>query len=129
MSNRVFVYVTLITVCALGAGLWVYQLDPTMDPRMVSAALCFAVLGVLGATLSYDIRKQTSGSISLVPFLTVILLAPNWISVVGVAGAMTVVQVLRKRQLVKAVFNVSQLTLAVSLCVIVFSALNGVSLL
>src|SRR5688572_13392370 len=105
MNSRVLLYVALITCCALGAGLWVFYLDPTTDQRLVAAALCFALLGVLGESLSYNLRHQTTGSIALVPFLTVILLAPNWISVVGVAGAMTAVQILRRRQQrVKAVF-------------------------
>jgi putative nucleotidyltransferase with HDIG domain len=129
MSRRVLFYVTSVSVAALCASLWVYLLDTAIDSRLLIAAGCFAALGLLCDVLSYETKTKASGSIAFLPFLATVVIAPHWIAVLAAGFVLVAGQSIRKRQPVKAVFNVAQITLSVALCVLVYRALGGLSLL
>jgi len=130
MSRRTKSYVALIVVLGLAAGLLVYRLSPMTSGPLLRAALCFATLSALCELLAYDKpgRRET-GSIAFLPLLAAIVVAPSWLSVVALALANGVVQVVQRRVFLKSVFNVAQTALAVSIAIFIYNLFRGHSLL
>src|SRR5687768_3470640 len=79
------------------------------------AAVMLAGLGVAAEMLNYEQVKGASGSISIIPFAAAALCTPSWASLAAIGIGSAVVQVLCKRHWVKAVFNVAQMVLGLSL--------------
>src|SRR5688500_16762746 len=129
MLMRIKVYVAAICVAALASVAALYGIAPAFSPAQAGAALCFAALGVFAAALTYSVGRGTVGSIAFIPFLTAAVLAPSWISVVAVSLSMAIGEVLRRKQVLKAVFNVGQYSLATGLAILVYLSLGGESLL
>lgn len=129
MQMRIKVYVAAVGIAALLSIAALYGIAPKFDPEQAAAALCFAALGVFAAALTYSVGRGTVGSIAFIPFLTAAVLAPSWISVVAVSLSMAVGEALRRKQVLKAVFNVGQYSLATGLAILVYLSLGGESLL
>ena len=129
MASRINGYVTAVCAAALLSGLFVYQLAPSYNPDFVTAAFCFAALGVFANALSYRLARGATGGIAFIPFLTASILAPSWITLIAVAVSVTVVETFARRPFVKAAFNVAQYTLATSCATLIYLGLGGKSAL
>jgi hypothetical protein len=70
-----------------------------------------------------------SASTAFIPFLACILISPSWITIVAVASADCLAELINKRQLLKLSFNVSQKALATAVGIGVYLLLGGQSLL
>src|SRR5688500_6859582 len=112
MASRINGYVAAVCAAALGSGVLLHQVAPTYRPEFVTAAFCFAALGVFANALSYRLARGASGGIAFIPFLTASILAPSWITLVAVAVSVTIVEAFARRAFVKAAFNVAQYTLS-----------------
>jgi HD-GYP domain len=79
----------------------------------------------------YRLPQGGQGSVAFVPFLAAALIAPSWATIAAIAASVTITEgLLRRRQPIKkALFNVTQAALAMSLAVLVFVWLGGRSLL
>src|SRR5688572_1261676 len=84
-------------------------------------ALAFTLVGLgLGAELlSFDQSKDSAGSAAVIPFAAAVLVAPAAITVAMIIVAEVVAQVLHRRTLIKAVFNLAQHTIGLSVAVLV----------
>src|SRR5687768_119241 len=129
MASRINGYVTAVCIAALLSGVLVYQLAPAYNPGFVTAAFCFAALGVFANALSYRLARGASGGIAFIPFLTASILAPSWITLVAVAISVSIVEGFARRPVVKAAFNVAQYTLATGCATLIYLALGGTSAL
>ena len=114
------------SLCLLGAG-WRVPGDDYAALRNALAA--FAILGFLSEASYLRLRvlsAETQSSVAFIPFIaTVMLFDTGWASVV-VAGAVFAVEFAVKRKaLIKILFNVSQMTVSVALCSLVYQALGG----
>src|SRR6266550_6617246 len=120
MSKRTQAYVAAIIALGILSTRLAYVLDPTVTPALVRAALCFGMLCALCELLAYQKpgRRET-GSIAFLPLLAAVVIAPSWVSVIALAFANAVVQVVQRRVLLKAIFNVAQTVLAVSIAIFV----------
>ena len=128
--NRALPFVAIVCLSAIAAALFVPLPPSDAMGRQVVAALMLVALGVGAEMLSYDhSRKNTSGSISLIPFAAAGLCAPSVASVIAIALGSALVQALSKRHWVKGLFNVAQMVFGLSLSVLVFRAAGGVSFL
>lgn len=130
MLNKVRIYVTTLSVLAFGATAIVYRLEPVASLAFIQAAVVFALLSAACEMLAYKkAARSESGSIAFLPTLAAVIVAPSWVTVVAVAVATTVVQVANKRVVIKALFNIAQVSLWVAICVLVYRELGGHSLL
>jgi HD-GYP domain-containing protein (c-di-GMP phosphodiesterase class II) len=128
--NRALPFVAIVCLSAVAAALLVPLPASKVMAQQATAALMLVALGVGAEMLSYDhSRKNTSGSISLIPFAAAGLCAPTSASVVAIAIGAAAVQGLSKRHWVKGLFNVAQMVFGLSLSVLVFRAAGGVSFL
>lgn len=102
------------------------MLRPDSSAADILAALYMSGMGILAHFMLYKLPRGGHGSVAFVPFLAAALIAPSWISVVAVVGLVIVVEgILRRRHAIKALFNVAQASLALSLGIGAFLLLGG----
>lgn len=121
-------YVGSVSITAVAAVVMLYRFNADVDPKLLTAAICFATLSIFAHALNYQLPRGAAGSIGFIPFLASATLAPGWPTAVCVAAAVVIVEMLLRRSVIKAVFNVAQYTLAVSLAMAVYLSLGGHSL-
>jgi HD-GYP domain-containing protein (c-di-GMP phosphodiesterase class II) len=130
MRRQVRLFVFSLSWVAVIAAAVVYFSRPSLNWQFTKAALCFAGLGALSGLLAYQkVGRSESGSIAFLPLLAAIVVAPVWITVVAAAGAMALVEIVNRRAIIKAVFNVAQAIFAVSLAILAYTGLGGLPLL
>ncbi len=93
--------------------------------RSAQAAACFACLGIFAQFLSYNLDRKRTSTVLLIPFLSMICLAPTWISLVAIAGVATVGAVISKRPVGKSTFNVAKVLLSGALAIAVYRIFGG----
>ena len=124
--NRTNSYVAAVSIGAVIAGTAVYRLEPASSSTELVAALYMSGMGILAHLMLYKLPRGGHGSVAFVPFLAAALIAPKWVSVVAVVALVTVMEgLLRRRHPIKALFNVSQASLALSLALVAFLLLGG----
>jgi len=121
-------YVQLVTVTAVLTTAVVLRWYPG------EAQSTFTTLGTLGALaltadlLAFLLPGGMTGSISFIPYITAVILAPDIYAVFAVVACGAIAQLSRDRSLQKFVFNCSQLAITYGCTVVVYRALGGVSL-
>lgn len=128
MPRRVIVFVALILLLSLGAGLFAGINAPAAAQTWVAAAVCMALLGLAAQLIAHKIVGSALGSMALIPYLAAAVLAPGWPAIVSVAVAEVIVQGSRPAELIKRVFNVAQAVLGLALGIAAYNALGGQSL-
>jgi putative nucleotidyltransferase with HDIG domain len=125
--RRLYVLIALVTLAA-GALLLVpnWQL-PLDDPRFRNGVVAFAILGILCDTSFLRISfANINSSVAFIPFLaSVPLFGHPWPMLIGGVTAAAVDTAVRKKPLVKVVFNTAQYMLAVGLGQAVYVGLGG----
>jgi HD-GYP domain-containing protein (c-di-GMP phosphodiesterase class II) len=121
----------VVLVCALS----VLSLVPITsgadwsNGSQLQAVAVFALAAIAAELINYEQLRGAAGSIALIPFVAASLIAPSALGAASVAVSATVVQVIYRRHWLKAVFNVSQLTLGISIGIAVYRLLGGVPFL
>jgi putative nucleotidyltransferase with HDIG domain len=126
---RIKTYVQVVTLLALITGIVMFR---TLPPGPHST---FAILGTLGALaltadlLGFLLPGGVTGSISFIPYITAVTLAPDSGSLGAIVVTGAIAQLSRERSAQKLVFNASQLALTYGAAILSYRALGGVSLL
>jgi putative nucleotidyltransferase with HDIG domain len=124
--SRSQLFVIAVCIAALAATILVLRIDVGLDDESLSAAGYFALIGVLAQASAYKLPNGGLGNISFVPFLSAVAIAPTAVVVLAVGLAVALVEIMQRREALKAVFNVSQYSLAVAAAVLSFHAMSGV---
>lgn len=126
MLDRTDLYVAAVTIVAILAGVGLSLVGAPPTSAEVAAALYMSVMGILAHVMLYRLPRGGHGSVAFIPFLAAALITPKWVSVLAVAALVTVMEgLLRRRQPIKALFNVAQGSLALSLAIMMFLLLGG----
>jgi hypothetical protein len=127
---RVKAYVAAIVLLAILAFSYIYGQSSAVSLGDIRAGASFGILGAIALLLAYNkVGRKQSGSIAFLPFITSVIVAPVWTTVVASAAAVLIVEAMSRRMPIKAIFNIGQNVLAVSLSIIVYNELGGQSLL
>jgi hypothetical protein len=130
MVDRIKWYVAGLVALAGATAFWVYWLEPTPTWPAIRAATLFAALSGISGLLAYKkAARSESGSIAFLPMLASVMVAPNWVTVLGVAIATVIVEVVSRRVALKATFNVAQAALWVAAAILAYRYLGGMPLL
>lgn len=103
----------------------VARIEIGIDDESLSAAGYFALIGVLAQALTYRLPKAGHGNISFVPFLSAVVVAPTASVVIAVGLAVALAEIMQRREGLKALFNISQYSLAVAAAIIAFHLVGG----
>lgn len=126
MLNRTDIYVAVVSLAAILAGVGLSAMGTPPTDAEIAAALYMSAMGILAHFMLYKLPRGGHGSVAFIPFLAAALIAPKWVSVLAVAALVTVMEgLLRRRQPIKALFNVAQGSLSLSLAIMLFLALGG----
>jgi len=102
---------------------------PHVGMSAVVPVLTLGAISLVSHLMGYTIAPgESTGTVSFVPFLASAVLVAAWPSAVSVALVTLAVQIIRGRDVGKAVFNVSQHTVSVCLAILAFHLLGGWSL-
>jgi HD-GYP domain-containing protein (c-di-GMP phosphodiesterase class II) len=127
MRNRYHGYLAFQVVAALGAAFLLFYSDPSVTTALVNAAVLLSALALIAEAMTIVLSRSLGGSIAFIPYLAAVIVAPSWIALVGVSAVRLLVD--RKREPIKALFNVSAHGLTFASTVLVYKVLGGVSLL
>lgn len=125
MRNRVRPIVAVVVVAALCAVAILVGQNSALNWSEFRAAAALALLGIAADTLIYGLPQGAKASVAFIPFTAVAIVAPSWNGVATVALAVACVQVILRRPLIKATFNVAQSALSVACGALVYKALGG----
>lgn len=125
MNRRVTLFVSAVVGVATAASIVLYLREPRVEEGFYRAAIIFFTLGTFAQLLGYQLARGAKGSVGFIPYLALLALAPNWVSVAAVAASVVVVSLVARRSLIKLVFNTAQHTLAVVVAIGAFVLAGG----
>lgn len=130
-SVRRYIVATVVaTVVATALVAWLIPpAGPDFTQKYLRAVACLSAVALLTQLLGFSLTRAAKSSISFVPFLASAAIAPSWMTTAGVLLMTLPVQVTRSRGTAKAIFNTAQQCLSVSVAMLVYHAVGGISLL
>jgi len=120
--------VAVISAGAVSASAAMYYFGPDPSPAQWQAVAFFTLFGLIASVLGYKTSKSTSGSIGFLPFLSVAAISPNYAALVSVALSISGAELVAKRPIIKAAFNVAQFVFAEAIAIGAYIALQGTPL-
>lgn len=127
-APRVKRVVETVAVGAVIVSLATLVFSPAPSPAEWRAAAFFAGFGLLATALGYKTSTATGGSIGFLPFLSIVVVSPNFAAIVAVTLSVTAAEILARRTPLKATFNVAQFVFAEAIAIFLYRALGGDSL-
>ena len=121
-------FVNLVCVLAIFAALVLWQRVPPASDWSLATIATLAALAITAELLGFLLPRGASGSISFIPYMTAVLLVPNFAALGAIVGSRAVVEVIRARGQLKIAFNTAQLLLTYSVAIGAYVTLGGVSL-
>lgn len=121
-------FVRLISFLAIAAAVLLWRLFPPASDWSLGTVATLAALALTAELLGFLLPRGASGSISFIPYMTTVLLVPNFAALLAIPCARLIAEIGKKKDPKKALFNVAQLTLAYSLSICVYNWLGGKSL-
>lgn len=120
--------VAIISAGAVSATVAMYFFGPEPSLAQWQAAAFFTLFGLVASALGYKTSKITSGSIGFLPFLSLAVISPNYAALASVGLSIAGAELLAKRPILKATFNVTQFILAEAVSIGAYLALEGTPL-
>jgi len=112
MKTSVIAYVYAIVAAAAASLVGLYLYSPDVSIGFLQGPSVLAAIAVFGTLTSYRIQSNTAGAVSFIPYLTAVVLYPNW-ATAGVVGTAALLGELVKPKLgIKRAFNVAQIVFA-----------------
>lgn len=125
MRLRLPLVVGSVLVAALTSVSVAYELAPEQPLLLLKLALGLGGFAVIAELLAYRMPQGGQGSIALIPFLAIALIAPSWQGALVVGAAEGVVQLIGRRSPLKVLFNTAQAVLAIASASIVYVLAGG----
>lgn len=126
MSRTVRLYVALLSGLALTGFATTYVVADQPNRSDWKAGITFGCLVALSYLLAFKKSgRSESGSIAFLPLLAAVFVAPVWSTLITTTCAMALVEVVNRRQPIKAIFNVAQASLAVGLSIVLYHGMGG----
>jgi putative nucleotidyltransferase with HDIG domain len=121
-------FVKLICLCALLAGALAWHTLPAGDTWNAPTLATLAALALTAEFLGYLLPRAAWSSISFIPYVSIILLIPDFSALVAIVATASIAELSKRREGLKTLFNISQLALAYAVALLGYKALGGQSL-
>lgn len=117
---------------ALLAGVLIsvlFRIEPSLPSDRMTAVALLSTLAVLAEVLAFLLPRATRGSLAFVAYLAMVVLVPNWVSVLAVLLVKGATESRARIPAYKAIFNVAQHAVGMSAAILAYRAFGGVSFL
>ena len=118
-------FVKFVCLLAIIAAIAVWRLYPPTADWSIGTVATLAALALTAELMGFLLPRGASGSISFIPYMTTVLVVPNFAALAAIPSARLLGEIARKKEPRKAIFNIAQLTLAYSLAIIIYNELGG----
>ena len=122
-------YVATVCAIAICGGFFLYRSTPSIPADGVGTLATLACLALTAELLAFVLPRGARGSIAFIPYIATVLLVPNFAALVTIALSKAISEFAGKRERVRQVFNVAQLSVTICATIFVYRALGGQSLL
>jgi len=128
MNIRAKWYVATVLLGALLCSVVMYMSDTALPNKDISAVVLLCILALVAEALVLLMPNSMAGSIAFIPYLSLALIVPNWLALVGVVLVRTVTEIISRRVAPTALFNIGQQAITFSVAVLVFRLIGGSSM-
>ena len=129
MISRIKIYVGTVALAALLCGVTLFALYHDRPERWLTAVVCMVGWGLIAQLLGHSIGGDSTGSIASMPYLAGAFLVPGWEMPAAIMVSETIVGLLRRRGVLKTVFNIAQTVLCFEAGILVYRLGGGLPLL
>lgn len=129
MTPRVHGYVATVCAAAISCGFWAFYTLPTSTPDELRAVGTLAIFAAIAEFLTFGLPRRSMGSLAFIPYMAAVMVAPSWPTIAAVTAVKLLSELASNRAWQKRLFNVSQLTLSISVAVLIYRLLGGVGML
>ena len=129
MISRIKLYVGAVSLAALASGATLFVLFHDRPNRWLIAVACMVGWGLIAQLLGHSIGGDSTGSIASMPYLAGSFLVPGWELLAAIFLSESIVGLLRRRGVIKTVFNVAQTVLCFGLGILAYRSAGGTPLL
>ena len=98
---------------------------PTIPQGAGTALTLLTLLAIVGEAWSFLLPQSAASSIAFIPYMAMALVVPHWTTVATIATLRALDDIRRRRELVKAAFNVAQFSVVFSLTILCYRQLGG----
>src|SRR6476661_11251309 len=105
-------FVSLICLLAIFAAVLLWWQAPPASDWSIGTITTLAALAITAELMGFLLPRGAAGSISFIPYMTSVLLVPNFAALAAIPAVRLIAEIAKKREPRKAIFNVAQLTLA-----------------
>ncbi|MEX2178764.1 MAG: HD-GYP domain-containing protein [Gemmatimonadaceae bacterium] len=105
-----------------------YLSESAIPSGAIKAVILLSALALVAEALALLMPNSVTGSIAFIPYLATALIVPNWIAMVGVIAVRVAAELLSKRALTSAIFNIAQQAVTFACAVLVYRLAGGESL-
>ncbi|HEY2066629.1 MAG TPA: HD-GYP domain-containing protein [Gemmatimonadaceae bacterium] len=121
-------FVQLVCIAALLAAVLLWHIAPPIADWDIGTVATLAAVALTAELMVYLLPRQAAASISFIPYMTTVLLVPNFAALAAIVGAQIIVELARRRDGLKSSFNTGQLLLTYALAIMVYRTCGGRSL-
>lgn len=127
MSSKAKLLIGAVIMAACISMLAAYFIEPVQPPELLKLAFGLACFAIAAELLVYKMPNGNSGSIALIPFLAIAMVSPSWHAIAAVGTCEVIIQLMHRREPLKAAYNSAQAVLSIAAAVVVYRLLGGAS--
>ena len=126
MKANSFIRATCFLAGLSAVALW--RFFPPDADWTFRTVLTLALFALTAELMAFLLPRGASGSIAFVPYMTAVMLVPNFAALLAIPAARFLGEAAKRKDPKKTLFNVAQLTLAYSIAIIAYRLMGGRSL-
>lgn len=128
MNARLRTYVVAVVVGAAVISWLLYWVEPVVPPVGLSALIVLCCLALAAETLALLMPNTIYSSVAFIPYLTAVVIVPNWIALIGLVVVRLLSEIIARRSPSKAIFNIAQQAITFACAVLLYKLTGGVSM-
>jgi putative nucleotidyltransferase with HDIG domain len=122
-------YVNFVGLLAILAAALLWRLAPPAADWDYGTVAILALVALTAEVMTFLLPRGAAGSIAFIPYMTTIMLVPNFAALVAIVGVRMVVEIARRSGVLKLVFNSSQQLFTYAVAIELYRISGGRSLL
>jgi putative nucleotidyltransferase with HDIG domain len=128
MNARARLYVAAVGIGAILSSLVLYLSEPSVPTAGFGTIVLLSAMALVAEGLALLMPNSVYGSIAFIPYLSAVLIVPNWMALAGAVSVRALAEAMSNRALATRVFNISQQAVTCAIAVLIFRLAGGESI-